>query len=204
MRWRKPGNGVRGACHVVLLEAVWLKLFLDRFNEGRRNADNGRIILADVGFWLVAGTPIILLFNALLPNLVSSDGLTQALMQSVNNVMNTTIGFTLYLIVKYRFPGKIVVKGISIRGLSISIVLLAIAIPTFAVSSLLARNLQLSLATEGTEHAGAARQFEPSRCQRMSLPSCNGPCPMEWSAWRCASTRGISRFTAQIPACSRP
>ncbi|MEA5423589.1 GGDEF domain-containing protein [Synechococcus sp. CCY9201] len=130
---------------VVLLEAVWLKLFLDRLNEGRRNADNGRIILADVGFWLVAGTPIILLFTALLPNLGSVDGLTQALVQGVNSVVNTTIGFTLYLVIKYRFPGKIVVKGISIRGLSISIVLLAIAIPTFAVSSLLSRNLQLSL-----------------------------------------------------------
>ncbi|MCT0225220.1 GGDEF domain-containing protein [Synechococcus sp. CS-1328] len=130
---------------VVLLEVVWLKLFLDRLNNGRRNADNGRIILADVGFWLIAGIPIILLFHILLPNLSSVDGLTQALVQSVNNVVNTTIGFTLYLLVKFRYPGKIVVKGISIRGLSMSIVLLAIAIPTFAVSSLLAGNLQLSL-----------------------------------------------------------
>jgi hypothetical protein len=36
---------------------IWLRWFLDRFNGGRAQQANGRIVLAAIGYWLVVGIP---------------------------------------------------------------------------------------------------------------------------------------------------
>lgn len=59
MRWGHPFELLIGTAFLV-----WLKIFLDRFNGGWNNRDNGRVVLAALGFWLVAGIALeVLLFN---------------------------------------------------------------------------------------------------------------------------------------------
>ena len=139
------GRGVPLAAVVLVAELLWLQLFLERFNGGRRNADNGRILLADLGFWVVAGIPLAFLLLGLLGGVEASSMGTIALSGGVNSVINTAIGFGLFLAAKHWFPRQMGVKGVSIRGLTMATILLAIAIPSLLITSLLSRNLEASI-----------------------------------------------------------
>ncbi len=139
-------GGVPLTAVILVVELLWLQLFLERFNQGRRNADNGRILLADLGFWVVAGIPLTVLLYGLLGGVEASNLPTIALSQSVNSVINTALGFTLFLAAKHWFPRQMGVKGVSIRGITMAAILLAIAIPSLLITSLLSRNLEASIA----------------------------------------------------------
>lgn len=38
-----------------MLELIWLKVFLDHFNGGSAQRDNGRIVLASLAYWVLLG-----------------------------------------------------------------------------------------------------------------------------------------------------
>ncbi len=124
---------------LALLEALTLKLFLDRLNNGRRNADNGRIILADIGFWLLLGGPLLLAAAGSAAGDRKPRRTHHRRGHGPAARLQHHPGFTLFLGVKQCFPARNGVRGISIRGLSMSVVLLAIALPTVTVSTLLRR-----------------------------------------------------------------
>ncbi len=138
-------RGVPLGALILVPELLWLQLFLERFNAGRRNADNGRILLADLGFWVVAGIPMAFLLFGLLGGVEASSLGTIVLSASVNSVINTAIGFSLFLVAKHWFPRQMGVKGVSIRGITMAAILLAIAIPSLLLTSLLSRNLEASI-----------------------------------------------------------
>ncbi|MEB3264636.1 MAG: GGDEF domain-containing protein [Synechococcus sp.] len=170
---------------LALLEALTLQLFLERLNNGRRNADNGRIILADLAFWLLAGGPLVLLLHGVAPGVGSRGEFNIALVTGLRHVFNTTLGFTLFLVVKQYFPSGNGVRGISIRGLSMSVVLLAIALPTFTVSTLLAQTRQWNVQVEQALNLQQVAQLVlslPPREQReveRSLASTDQPIDLE-------------------------
>lgn len=170
---------------LALLEALTLQVFLDRLNNGRRNADNGRIILADLAFWLLAGGPLVLLLHGVAPGVGSRGEFNIALVTGLRHVFNTTLGFTLYLVVTQHFPTGNGVRGISIRGLSMSVVLLAIALPTFTVSTLLAQTREWNLQVEQALNLQQVAQLVlslPPREQReveRSLASTDQPIDLE-------------------------
>lgn len=80
----------------------------------------------------------------LLGGMEASSLSTIALSANVNRVINTAIGFGLFLIAKHWFPRQMGVKGISMRGITMAAILLAIAI-----TSLLSRNLEASIQRRG-------------------------------------------------------
>ncbi|MFY8149143.1 MAG: GGDEF domain-containing protein [Prochlorococcaceae cyanobacterium] len=158
---------------LALLEGAWLKLFLERINGGRRNADNGRVILADLVFWILVGGPLLLLSHGLPQVLESRAGLSLALIATVNHGVNTTLGFTFFLVLKQLFPHRMGVRGISIRGLSTSAVLLAIALPTLAVSTLLGQALSWTLQEAESQSLLRAADLV------LSLPAAERLAPMD-------------------------
>ncbi|MCP9850968.1 GGDEF domain-containing protein [Cyanobium sp. Morenito 9A2] len=138
-------RGVPAAAIIYSLELLWLQLYLVHLNGGKRNADNGRLLLADIGYWLVVGLPLATFLFGRLATLEQTNLLTIALGQAVNSVINTTIGFTLFLAAKHWFPRLTGVKGVSIRGITMGAMLLAITIPALLITSLHSRNLQGSV-----------------------------------------------------------
>ena len=139
LRWGHPFELIIGT-----LFLVWLKVFLDRFNGGWSNRDNGRVVLAALGFWLVAGIALeALLFNRFF-GLETFKALGLGLKEAVTAMVNTTLGLLAYLAV--RAWGQRGTRGtLSARGIVFATILAAITIPGIGLSMMLSGQLKDSV-----------------------------------------------------------
>ena len=126
---------------IFVAELIWLDAWLQRTPESER--DNGRLILADILYWLVLGMPLVLLLYGRVMGMEASNVEVAAIKQAVNGVVNTAIASALYLLVELATPGR----GVSIRGVSFAGILMAIVIPSLGTIAITSRQLQ-----RATEH----------------------------------------------------
>ncbi len=126
---------------IFVAELIWLDAWLQRTPESER--DNGRLILADILYWLVLGVPLVLLLYGRVMGMEASNVEVAAIKQAVNGVVNTAIASALYLLVELATPGR----GVSIRGVSFAGILMAIVIPSLGTIAITSRQLQ-----RATEH----------------------------------------------------
>lgn len=122
-------------------ELIWLDAWLQRTSPSER--DNGRLILADIAYWLVLGLPLVLLLYGRVMGMDASNVQVAAIKQGVNGVVNTAIASALFLGVELATPGR----RVSIRGVGFAGILMAIVIPSLGTMAITSRQLQ-----RATEH----------------------------------------------------
>lgn len=139
LRWGHPFELLIGTAFLV-----WLKIFLDRFNGGWSNRDNGRLVPAAAAFWLLAGIPLEVLLFSHFFELPIPQALGIGLKESVTGLFNTTLGLLVFLIVRWwtsgRQPGTF-----SIRGLTFAGILAAISIPGLGLTLILSHQLKTAV-----------------------------------------------------------
>lgn len=137
-------------------EIIWLHLYLlicQGQNSRRdrrwpihpslaRRRDDGGIILADISFWLLIGIPMVIVFYGYVLRLDSASVTAVALKQAVNGILNAALGFVLYLLIRSRMPGPDEARGLSILGVSFSAILMAIIIPSLALTRAISQQLE--------------------------------------------------------------
>lgn len=122
-------------------ELLWLDGWLQRTPPDER--DNGRLILADILYWLVLGLPLVLLLYGRVMGMDASNVQVAAIKQGVNGVVNTAIASALLLAVELAMPGR----RVSIRGVGFAGILMAIVIPSLGTMAVTSRQLE-----RATEH----------------------------------------------------
>ena len=137
--WGHPWAAV-----ILVLQLLWQQLFLSRFNGGRDQVGNGRIVLATIAFWLVVGVPLKHLLYTSLLNADPQTALALDFKEAVVGVVNAAIGLLLYLalqlLLQRRSQGDL-----SLRGLIFATLLLVISLP--AVLIIMAMGQQLTAQT---------------------------------------------------------
>lgn len=193
LRWGHPFELIIGS-----LFLVWLKAFIDRLNGGREQQDNGRIILAALAFWVVAGIPLEMLLFHFRFGVEMVQALVVALKEATTGMINVIIGFLIYLLTGLAGIRRNATT-IPVRGAVFVIVLLAIIIPAISLSLISTHQLQaaimeayrlnlrqyayalvhieddalISLPAEGLHYVieqpdGTARSSDPALTQRLS------------------------------------
>jgi len=150
LRWGHPFELIIGTIFLV-----WLKIFLDRFNGGWANRDNGRVVFAATAFWLPIGIPLeILLFHHFF-ELPASQALGIGLKEGVTALFNTSLGLLAFLAVRtWTHRGQ--TGGFSAGGLTFSIVLSSITLPGMALTFILSNQLKNAVQQEQVSNL---RQF---------------------------------------------
>jgi len=117
----------------VIIELLWLRSYLRFFGDTASNADSGRIILADVLYWIIVGIPMALLVFGLATTLDPGSMLMLVIKQSINGVINTTIGFSLFLGFRILRTWSDRSKAISIRGLITALIMISMITPSLII-----------------------------------------------------------------------
>ena len=129
---------------ILVLQLLWQQLFLSRWNGGREQLGNGRIVLATIVFWLIVGLPLKTLLYVGLLNSDLQTALALGFKESVVGVVNTALGLFLYLGLQLRQQRR-GAGDVSLRGLIFATLLLLISLP--AVLIIMAMGQQLTAQT---------------------------------------------------------
>ncbi len=136
VRWGHPYELIIGTGFLV-----WLKIFLDGFNGGPGNNDNGRVVFAAIIYWIVVGIPLeVLLFNKVFHlELVTSVSL--GLKEAVTGTFNTIIALVGYTAVQiWRARGR--PGAVPVRGFTFCSLLLAVTVPGILITLVLSHQLK--------------------------------------------------------------
>ena len=97
-------------------EALWQAVFVNRFNGPPENDLKGRIILAEIAFWLLVGTPMVFFFYGVVLQIDPANVAVTAAKQAVNGVANTVVAFLLFMLLQVwrnrRGKGLLPLRGI--------------------------------------------------------------------------------------------
>ncbi|MBD2719837.1 GGDEF domain-containing protein [Synechococcus sp. FACHB-909] len=122
-------------------EALWQAVFVNRFNGPPENDLKGRIILAEISFWLLVGTPMVFFFYGVVLQIDPANVAVTAAKQAVNGLANTVMAFLLFVLLQVwrnrRGQGLL-----PLRGLVFSVVLAAFTLPSLALTFLSGNLLQ--------------------------------------------------------------
>jgi diguanylate cyclase (GGDEF)-like protein len=131
LQWHQPLMLVVG-----LAELLWLKLYLDHVGPASQRRDNGWIVLADILFWVLFGVPLAFLLFGVVMNLDPASVLNLAIRQGINGSINAILGFFIYILLRLIGCGGRPGRPVSIRGLTLITLLMAIVLPAAALLSL--------------------------------------------------------------------
>jgi diguanylate cyclase (GGDEF)-like protein len=123
-------------------EALWLGLFVNRFSGPPANDLNGRIILADVVFWLLVGTPLVFFIYGSVLTIDPANVGAVAAKQAVNGVANTALAFLLFVLLQVWRQRHHHGLLLPLRGLVFSVVLASVIVPSLFVTLVSCSQLQ--------------------------------------------------------------
>ena len=81
-------------------EITWLTLGLQRLSRRNDQVSTGAIIPLAISYWLLLGAPLVAIFYGLILRIDTSNVAVTALKQVVNGVINTTIAFVLFMVIR--------------------------------------------------------------------------------------------------------
>ncbi|MCP9860842.1 MULTISPECIES: GGDEF domain-containing protein [unclassified Cyanobium] len=122
-------------------EALWLALFVNRFSGPPEHDFKGRLILADIGFWVLVGVPLVFFFYGTVLQIDPANVAVVAAKQMVNGIGNTMAAFLLFVLLQV-WCNRQGQRLLPLRGLVISAVLAAITLPSMGVTLLSGNLLQ--------------------------------------------------------------
>ena len=126
---------------VAIAELLWLRAYLLYFGDRDTNRSDGRIIIADILYWLIIGIPAAFLLFGAVYNLDPSSVFLLTIKQSLNGAINTTIGLALYLLYRIVQSRRDRLKAIPIHGLTMSTIVLAVIVPSLLILSMASSQL---------------------------------------------------------------
>ncbi len=129
----------------VMIELLWLRSYLQVFGNTDNKRANGRIILADVLYWAIIGIPMVFILFGLAINLDPSHMLLMAIKQSLNGVINTTIGFSLFLIFRILWSSSDRSKAIPVHGMVMALMMVSMITPSLIILTIVSnQSMQVS------------------------------------------------------------
>lgn len=131
---------------IFTAELAWLWLAIHRWNGPARNDTNGQAVVYAIAYWLLIGTPLVLLFYGLVMRIDLANVAVVAVKQSFNGVFNTVLAMATVVAIRWWQAEHGRGPGISLRGVMAVVVMLAVIVPTLLVS--LIANYQLEIAVE--------------------------------------------------------
>jgi signal transduction histidine kinase len=139
IRWQHPYELLIGSGFLV-----WLTVFLQRFNNAWEHRGNGRLLLAALGFWLLAGFWLETGIFMRAFGLPFREALGIGIKETFTGLANTTLGFLAFVSIAW-WQARGGLETVSIRGLVCGLVLAAIAIPGIAITFVLSAQLKADL-----------------------------------------------------------
>ena len=130
---------------IFTLEMVWLTLAVRRFTAPGQE-DNGRVVLFSMAYWLVLGTPLVLLFYGVVLGIDPTNVQIAAVKQAFNGVLNTVLAFGGLILIRGLLTARKRGPGVSLRGVIMALALLTITMPSLLIS--LAAGHQLEIAVQ--------------------------------------------------------
>jgi diguanylate cyclase (GGDEF)-like protein len=154
--WAVPMAGLAGlqtvklwghpwALVIFIAELSWLWMALRRWNGPASNDTNGRVVIYAIGYWLLIGTPLVLLFYGLVMRIDVANVAVVAVKQSFNGVFNTVLASAFVIPVRWWQADRGQGPGVSLRGVIASVVMLAITVPTILVSLISGQQLEMAV-----------------------------------------------------------
>ncbi|MCX5947884.1 MAG: diguanylate cyclase [Cyanobacteria bacterium] len=125
----------------MLAELLWLRAYLNYFGSVERNHTNGRIVLADITFWIILGIPVIFLIFGLTINLDPTTITLLAIKQALNGIINTTIGFSIFLAFSAWKTNNNPSKAVPIQGLTTAVIMLSVIASSLALATVSSHQL---------------------------------------------------------------
>ncbi|MEB3332843.1 MAG: hypothetical protein VKI83_10175, partial [Synechococcaceae cyanobacterium] len=120
---------------------AWLGVYLDWSRRRGGRADDGRIVLAALGYWLLFGLPAEILLFSQRMGLGLLKAWSLGLKETLTAVLSTGIGLLLFLILRLwrrrHQPGQT-----SARGITFAAVLLAVSLPGVLITFILTSQLK--------------------------------------------------------------
>lgn len=136
LRWGHPFELIIG-----MLQYTWLLFFLQRFNGGWRNNDNGSVVVAAVAFWLLAGTWLEIALFHFLFGVSTSDAVALGLKECVVGIINAALGLLLFLLVRM-VSARRGETAISARGATFAFTLTVAVLPSVLMIAVLSSQLR--------------------------------------------------------------
>lgn len=134
---------------IFTAEMAWLTLGLEQLNRRGTEVETGSVIPLSISFWLLLGAPMVVLFYGLILKIDATNITVTALKQSFNGILNTAIGFVIFILVCGLQSRQGKSKGISLRGIIVGLVLTITTIPTLILT--MTSGYQLELAVQQAE-----------------------------------------------------
>ena len=134
--WGQPWCGL-----TMLAELLWLRAYLRNFGSVKRNHTNGRIVLADIIFWIIIGTLVIFLIFGLTISLDPSSITLLAIKQALNGIINTTIGFSFFLAFSAWKTNSNPSRAVPIQGLTTAVIMLSVIASSLALATVSSNQL---------------------------------------------------------------
>lgn len=151
LQWGHPFELIIG-----MLQYTWLLFFLQRFNGGWRNNDNGSVVVAAVAFWLLAGVWLeVALFHFFLA-MSTAESVALGLKECVVGIINAALGLLLFLLVRM-VSARRGETATSARGATFAFTLTLAVLPAalmIAVLSSQLRTVKLNYQLNKLRHVG--------------------------------------------------
>lgn len=159
-RWGHAFELINGSCWLFSLQ-----LFLSRFRGEAAQRAKGRLVLATVTYWLLLGLPAEWLWFRFGMGLDGAGALSLGLKELVTAVLSASLGLLLYQGLQFLDPNQRR-RGLPIRGLTSTTLLLAITLPGLLITLLTTQQLN---AQTLKSHQSAMQSLgrEVARAQQM-------------------------------------
>lgn len=133
--WGHPFELINGTTWLLVVQ-----LFLSRFNGGPAQRGNGRLVLVTVAYWLLVGLPAEWLWFRLAMGINPTEALGLGLKELVTAVLNASLGLLLFQGLQLLNPRQRR-RGLPMRGLTFSALLLAITVPGLLICLVVSNQL---------------------------------------------------------------
>ena len=161
---------------IFTAELAWLWLALRRWNGPARNDTNGQVVVYAIAYWLLIGTPLVMLFYGLVMHIDPANVAVVAVKQSFNGVFNTVLAAGALVAIRWWQADRNLGPGVSLRGVIAAMVMLAITVPTLLVSLIAGHQLELAVengALDGLHTVNLAIARAPDQDQATALMLAN-------------------------------
>lgn len=148
--WGHPFELINGSCWLISL-----LVFQIRFNGGPAQRSNGRIVLATIAYWMLIGVPAEWLWFRFGLNINPTEALSLGLKELVTAVLSASLGLLLFQAVQLLNPRQRQ-RGLLVRGVTFSVLLLAITLPGLMISLIVSNQLNTQALAA---HREAMRSF---------------------------------------------
>jgi hypothetical protein len=130
---------------IFSLEMLWLTLALRRFGGPPTSDGNGRVVLFALGYWLLVGCPLVILFYGGVMGIDPANVAVTAVKQAFNGLLNTVLAFGALILIQGLRSRRGHGPGIPLRGTIVALALLTITLPSLVIGLVAGHQLEVAV-----------------------------------------------------------